>query len=370
MKPEQLGFCNNNQTITENFWQCVRKGKYTPLSHREISKYVDRMYFGFDPLLPLKDFQHYNIRNQLINGPISSLNNMNLFYKLATGPVVYLSAEEAEHMTWISEKRGQKNSFYASLFCTEMAADIAINSYHKKPLNPNELRALLTNQNIGHDALLVSNHTGNPDWITMYEMTNNKHRSLFNLGGPFSGYNLTSNHLAQIIYNTHSKSGKSDLIAFDIGGSNGKKAYELKQFDPSLTVVNTTLEEEILYYPNDANVIMTAERMPKKLFEAIDIVLSNFALTYCYYPDIALYNIILSLSLGGCAYVDFNSYNSPNTDNSDLQQRMNTVAQTLNKLHEKGLIDFNLYPANNHNITNQRIEITKKERITPNMFKY
>ena len=135
---------------------------------------------------------------------------------------------------------------------------------------------------------------------------------------------------------------KEKIKMLDVGGNIGRALYDAKKVDPNIETFNMTLDEAPAIYGD--HVIRTpVEVMPKNLEEEIDIIESNVSFRYFSFPDIALFNIIKALSVGGEADIDFQADRSP-TNKEDLINRINNLFLVIKKLEDGGYIKIDYGP--------------------------
>lgn len=173
------------------------------------------------------------------------------------------------------------------------------------------------------------------------------------------GYGISHEQLAKSFAGIRQRTGQAELNVLDIGGGMGVALDEIKSLDPNARTINLTVDLEPIMYPVDELVLCPAELLPRRLEESADYIVSRTAFRYFNYPDLALRNAVMALSIGGEADILYSFERSERLEklipvkNAEGEQKLegiwdDLVERTLGgfrwikELESKGYIRTNL----------------------------
>jgi|GEM_PF-3440958 len=256
-----------------HFFDGLLSGELKPISDAEINKIIDQHHFGFEPMIPLTGDQEALLRSHLLENLRGSLNYEPI--ELFCGDVYESSDKEFFGHTILLDQKAQ------------------LRAKNKRRLT------LLDKLNILEPERWKNQHYQISNLEADFGLQGNRHLGeldYYSLDKDFSGL------FAEIRKST----GKDKLTVLDVGCGIGFALKDIKGADPNVEVHGLTMEQEpVMCEEVDQYHYCLAERMPADFKEKFDVIISNYALRYCLFSNLALKNIFLALSIGGYASIDF-----------------------------------------------------------------
>jgi len=323
----------------ENFWTSLQEGKFRNLTQDEIKNLAEFQISSFQPLTPLTDQERTTVRDHFASDLNKSINNEKL-RRLVEGNFAYIETGKYPKSKFKNFK-GDITVWDKVIIFKDAAEYQFLDTDMRGTLSQQDKARLFSDPDVWFDTKAFEKSLE-------YSLTRQGNRSLFDLE---YGYRKKERFIAEC--NALRKStGHNKLKIMDLGGGMGRALWEAKTVDPNIETYNVTIYEEPAMYPVDHLIVSPAEWMPAELKEQIDLILSRTAFRYFTYPDVAIKNVVKSLSVKGGATIDFTSYRSALVENSsaedldtkykELCKRVSGAINWLKDLEFKGFIVTNL----------------------------
>lgn len=321
-------------TTLGNFWQGVIAGHFIPTTQEQIEGLVDEKLFGEEPLIPLTKEEEQMLQAHLRLRCLRTLND-EVLQGLSGNPVVFLGANTDPSLY---KAIGFRDHYRRPVFLIGDCAEMAVN-LGQSPLTVSQKTTLYRDPELFNEALIFY-HSG--DGYNAWPVRSQASRSFFSDDHVafYDSYGFSQLVFRQIAQGTQDRTGKEDLSFCDVGGNIGLACAEVQRVYPDFIYTNITIDEEPAMWDGINHVIVPAERMPKRFSESFDLVVSNMAWLYFIYPDIALRNVLASLSVGGYAEISFSTGVCP-LDGEERETRLRNLYDYIKKLREIGMISFN-----------------------------
>ena len=163
------------------------------------------------------------------------------------------------------------------------------------------------------------------------------------------GYYSSPEEFKEEIRAVRERTGRLKLRVLDVGSNFGLALKDMKDLDPNIETFNMTIDEHPSLF-GDHIVRHPAEMVPLEFEETMDLIDSQMAFRYFLYPDIALRNVIKSLSVGGVARIAFifggtvNCFPDPNSrvnlDDDERKNRQRVLWTQIKTFVDEGYLDI------------------------------
>ncbi len=252
-------------------------GKFTPMPREKIETMVNERFFSFEPLIQLDEAQESILRTQITQELDDTINNEML---ASLCGVVF------------EQLGGEKGSLTPKPL---LVLSNAIGPCRKRSPEAEFVELSLQDKLRFFDADFWEN-TDVWNRNLMRQLSSQGHRSL-------EKYGFSNAQWLQLEQRVRATTGKKKLTVLDVGCGAGTALRDIKTLDPSIETHGLALHQEPAMYPVDEYHFFAAERIPKEFQGRFDIIISNESFRYYLFPHMALRNIVLALSKGGCADV-------------------------------------------------------------------
>lgn len=352
----------------------IEQGMYTPPTAWEVRKIIQTQWEQTIPLLQLPPTDEHSLKAYVIAYAQKHVKDAKLF--ALCGPTVFVP--KAKNVTDIHALFDLHPAH--SYLLAEPWAQQAQRIFHLSTLTPKEKLSLVTEPS---DMEFVFQHTGSR---VNFRISDWSARAFFSGEERMESYHISREKFSRVFSSVKARTGSNELTLGDIGSSSGRALHDVEKFcreflGQRVKTVGFSLDEELAMYPVDAVIIGPMERVPKTLFERIDILVSSRAFEYFTYPDVGLYNALLMLKPGGWMLINFAWEDSilhewrkrifyPNLQLNyqglPLETRIQHAIQALQYLQERNFIEIP------HKISqdpsHEFFEITKVKSIPPEFF--
>lgn len=186
---------------------------------------------------------------------------------------------------------------------------------------------------------------------------------------PLVDYGFPEGSFHQKLREIRDRTGKEHLKVGDFGGGRGCALNTMKLLDSDLETYNFVMDESLGMWPADHLVLGQIEQMGESLFEQLDLVVSKDAFRHFAFPDVALRNLLLSLSVGGEAYIGFSTHSNMAISQNALGERFKAFLEWAKPHVDAGVISWDLpepFANNPHGMVYgpQMVRIVKHDHIT------
>jgi len=307
----------------EKLFKGIKDNKWYPYNTKDINDFLDTHHFSGEPLLPLVPKDEKRLRSYLfrtMKGVVSEYR----FKDYCLNPLVKL-------------ERGTKK-FGTLLKDWPYVANLNIGDDTKKkqlqnfidwngvvPMTPDEKIDFLKNPSLYGEHRYIKSGGGESDFCRQ------GYRSIEEYDG------LSKGRFIKLLKKAQKSTGKKNIRILDIGGGIGQALQDIKRIDENVFTINMTIDPESSLFASDRTIIGSAERFPADLLNSVDLVITNMAFRYFPFADLAVRNIIHSLSLGGMADVFVSTERSPTSDR-EIKKRLTETYSWLLKLKKEGCI--------------------------------
>lgn len=302
-------------------------GNFKPLADSEIEATANQCYFSFEPLLNLKPEQEKLLKQYSLSCLKDVLNRNNEFRFLCKK--IYYSDDIYPNSKVLFDKK------------TKIDAE---NRGKKiKPFN------LQDKPQIFEPSF----------WFSARYSTENYEAPMTYYGNRMlKDYGLPEKEWQELLSKVRAQTNKEKLAILDIGCGAGMALEDMKNLDSNIETHGLTMEQEPAMFEADQFHYHLAERIPASFKNKFDIILSNMSFRYYLFPNIALRNVILSLSKGGYAKIHFGYDRVPEKEpfasyfkklepeTQSIYEAMKNIISNelkiLESLQEKGKIQFSV----------------------------
>ncbi len=344
--PESFSMKDHNPLFTK-FWQELLVGKGTEKGEKEVEELVEA-YTNVEPINPLSKQEAEKIKEHLRFFFRLKIDSYNKEYnQLINDQILLLDAKNLNLTLGIN--------YVGSKFNILNSTELSKQEKYKKPLESlmeKGVKFLTTAEKV--------KLFNEPEFFgkARYFAWNSKllyvRNGLFGSGSrrltqEEGGYYHSNEEFLEEVRGVRERTGKSKIRILDVGSNFGFALKDMKDLDSNIETFNMTIDEHPALH-GDHIVRYPAEMMPAEFKEIMDIVDSQVAFRYFLYSDIALNNVIKSLSVGGVARI---SYEVGHTSNSfvpgvpritiseqELNNRQKVLWTGIKELVEKGYLDI------------------------------
>jgi hypothetical protein len=307
----------------EKYFASLQKGKYIPYSAKEISTIVNTHYFSGEALIPLTNHEETILRAQARNILMRQFKK-SFLHSLITNDFIFLNPKQVNQLG--NGHGALDKNLLVNITETTIDCCPDIHSFIKKKKIP-----LMTNRekvNFVKDINIFQQ--------TRYRKGNCESPCSHQGYRPLEGYGYDSESLFKQV---QISTGKKNITVLDLGGGIGLAAHDMKLSHPEISTINITCDTEPVMFTADRTTLCFAERFPKDLCESVDLVITNMAFRYFFFPDLAVKNVVTSLSVGGIADIFVTSERS-STPDDELEKRLSDTYFWLTDLAQKGIIEI------------------------------
>ncbi len=312
----------------QHFIDGLISGNFKPLADSEIKKIIEQEYFSFEPLIELKPKQEELLKKYLF-----------------------------DHLKYVINRK-EFNLLCQKIHSTEFyPGDTMLlldENVRKKAENRGQKIEPFTNK----DKLRFFNPNF---WLSARYQSDNIEASLTYYGNrKLKEYGFSPDQWQETLKRVRAQTNKEKLAILDIGCGMGMALEEMKIYDNNIETHGLTIEQEPAMFEADQFHYHSAERMPASFKNKFDIILSNMSFRYYLFPNIALKNVILSLSKGGYVKISFGYDRMPDNEpyasyfkklepetQSSHEAMKNIISKEfkiLESLQERGKIQFSTSP--------------------------
>lgn len=322
----------------DNFWSAIKSGHFELLSDDQINNIINEIFLKYPSITELSEQEEASIIKDFSTQIKIGVNSDSKKF-LAEHPLIYIDKHDErlspEDLKIICD---QTDNFSDKLII-DLKNDRISKTFLKSlvskgfgPLSKSEKIKILSDYHL---------HDGNG---THY-VRSNKLSGIIEMGAHhIENYWLGGENITDVLTRIKSRTKSDHLRVLDVGGYIGMPLNDIKIIDKGSETFNLTVHEEPAMYPTDHLMVCPAEHMPKSLEGNIDLAISLISFRYHTYPDISLRNVVLSLSHGGEAFIDFDAERSSarKMDPEDFKKRIQALFNWLKSLEEKGEIKTNI----------------------------
>lgn len=277
----------------------ILNGCRDSFSPEEIGCIVDQRYFGFNPLVSLKESEENFLRNDMVKSFLFRFN------------------------------KGRIREFLKSVCYQGTNCNGEVHVYPKKIL-PKDHGLSSIRIMTDEDKLLFLE---DPENLHARWHEDRCETSFAQMGyRSFKEYSISRSQFTRMMRRLQSAKGRKELNVLDLGGGVGLALSNIKKGFPELVTYNATRDEEFCHYPADFHVIGFMERMPLVLQGTIDVIFSNMTTRYLAYTDLVIKSCVLMLAQGGIMDIFFSSERSDNPNEDDIKRRMKKAYDFLKNL--------------------------------------
>ncbi len=348
-----------NSVFLKNFWEGVVTGRFPKADPAEVKKLVSDQFFSHDPLTKLTGEEEGTLFGKLYSRFFRTIDNP-ASQVLCDNPVIFIPKGTDNHvLDRVFNRTFKPFTYFITQGLATKAAELGY-----PPLSVKQKIELYRNPNVWEEAEMLWGEQGAS---CAGSVCGRGSRNFFRNNNPDSkglkiddSYGITIDEFKDVAKNVHSRVGRDNLRFCDIGGGTGLACHDIKAFFPNFEFTNITLDEQPAMWSGINHLFIPAERMPKSLYESFDLIFSNMAWRYFVYPDIALKNVVQSLSVGGYADIHYSHERSPLIE--EALGRLHHGLDKLSQLKRNGQLDFTLESVNSNSPVG-RLTIQKHKSI-------
>lgn len=333
--------------MLSKFWDGVLSGNFTPYTQAELQELVDKTFFVGETLSPLTFKENELLRQHLAADLEFTLNGQRL--KEFCGPVMFVPKECIPPVN--------RETYYFETSDSFIVGDLAVEAINNgmRPMGVEEKLQKYQDPSIWEETRIIDRSRSDETSVGQGS------RPFFKQPG-IDSYGFTRERFSSVVASVSSRTGKANLKLADFGGNTGRACYQIKSEYPHFALTNITIDEEPAMWPDVEHVFVPAERLPAKFRETFDLAISNIAWRYFVFPDIALKNLLHSLSIGGQAEIAFGGDRCP-LPPEDVIKRTHSAIKLLDTLEKEGIIETQRWFSQFYRIPQGYLSITKNKRL-------
>ena len=316
----------DHNSLFTKFWQELSEGKGTEKGERDVEELVAE-YTDVNPLTPLSEEERRKVVQHLRYFFQSGIETYNEVYNdLINNQIILFEKNDARAHSFNISFRSTNTLLNISNIPLEVYNQII--RYSSRPavrlLERDDKLRILADPEFLHQSQY---YVWNPEFLKIWQrFFSSGSRRLTEQEG---GYYSSPEEFKEEIRAVRERTGRLKLRVLDVGSNFGLALKDMKDLDPNIETFNMTIDEHPSLF-GDHIVRHPAEMVPLEFEETMDLIDSQMAFRYFLYPDIALRNVIKSLSVGGVARIAFifggtvNCFPDPNSRvNLDDDERKN-----------------------------------------------